>query len=87
MTPETAAELERLGVKVPRGVQVAAPDEKPWAIICPTHEGGPLILPDNRIALCEGTCGRMVQHRPHAPAVPKVCMDCAPEFYKKVMTV
>lgn len=37
----------------------------------------PLLMPDNQISLCDA-CGEAVQHRAHAPKLPrKLCWECA----------
>lgn len=36
----------------------------------------PLYMEDNVVSTCS-ECGWKVQHRPHAPAVRKICLECA----------
>lgn len=41
----------------------------------------PLMISDNVISRCM-KCKRRVQHRPHAPAGSKICLDCVRQVLK-----
>lgn len=51
-------------------------DEMPDVIVCRlAPQGAPLLVPDNLVGHCS-KCWRMVQFRPHAPKVRRVCDQC-----------
>jgi hypothetical protein len=40
----------------------------------------PLLMPGNQIGRCAG-CNQAIQFRPVRCNVPRICTDCAPEWY------
>lgn len=77
ITPATARDLARLGIRPPAGLAVHqfAPGEEVTLVVARFDLlRGPL-LPDNVLGKCT-SCGHPVQWRPHAPPSRRVCVEC-----------
>jgi len=75
MTPTTADELSRLGVRLPAYMKVQS--KMPRDAVCVAAlVTTPLMFSDNRVRRC-GECGKRVQCRPTVPKRAKlVCAPC-----------
>jgi len=74
--PAAAHELSRYGIAIKDLEVVPVPRLAESVIVCVAWSN-PLILPDNRTALCDH-CGEAVQHRPYYPATAIfICTACA----------